>query len=189
MDAIAFLKDEHREIEQLFATVERAGTGARKAKSTAVGRMVRALSVHSGIEEEVFYPAVLDALPDARRYVLESLEEHNLVTWLCLELESMDSTDERYDAKVSVLMANVRYHMHEEERALFPEVRQALGRAALAELGNRLAAARRRASTRPRPDMSAAPAVPVLAGMVAGAVDRVRDAGRRAVEDVRHAAS
>ena len=189
MDAIALLKQDHREIEHLFSAVERAGAGARKAKTNAVHRAVRALSVHSGIEEEVFYPAVLEARPDARRYVLESLEEHNLVTWLCLELQGMDSSDERFDAKASVMMANARYHMGEEEAVLFPEVRHAVGRAALAELGLRLAAARRRASTRPRPDLSSAPAVPVIAGMVAGAVDRVRDAGRRAVEDARHAAS
>ena len=189
MDAIALLKADHREIERLFTTVERAGAGARKAKANAVHRMVRALVVHSAIEEEVFYPAVLEALPDVRRYVLESLEEHNLVTWVCLELQGMDSADERYDAKASVLMANARYHMREEEAMLFPEVRHALGRAALMELGRRLAAARRQASTRPRPDLSTAPAVPVIAGMVAGAVDRVRDAGRRAVEDARHAAS
>ncbi|HUI02639.1 MAG TPA: hemerythrin domain-containing protein [Acidimicrobiales bacterium] len=189
MDAIALLKADHREIERLFTTVERAGSGARKAKANAVSRMVRALTVHGGIEEEVFYPAVLEALPDARRYVLESLEEHNLVTWLCLELEGLDSADERYDAKAGVLMATTRYHMGEEEAMLFPEVRHALGRRGLAEVGERLASARRRASTRPRPDLSATPAVPVIAGMVAGAVDRVRDAGRRAVEDARHAAS
>ena len=189
MDAIALLKADHQRIERTFAAVERAAGAATKAKTNAVHRMVRALTVHAGIEEEVFYPRVLEVLPDARRYVLESLEEHNLITWLCLELQGMDSGDERFGAKASVLIANARYHVQEEEAILFPEVRHALGRSGLMALGAELAAARRRVSTRPRPDLSAAPAGPVIAGMVTGAVDRVRDAGRRAVEEARHAAS
>ena len=189
MDAIALLKADHQRIERTFAAVERAAGAATKAKANAVHRMVGALSVHADIEEQVFYPCVSEALPDARRYILESLEEHGVVTWMCLELDGMDVGHERFDARASVLMANVRYHVHEEETVLFPEVRRALGRPGLIELGNRLAAARRHAPTKPRPDMSATPAGPVIAGMVAGAVDRVRDAGRRAVEEARHAVS
>jgi iron-sulfur cluster repair protein YtfE (RIC family) len=61
----------------------------------------------------------------------------------------MDPTDERFDAKTTVLIENVRHHMDEEEQEWFPKVREGLGRKALQEIGEELLAARQKAPTKP----------------------------------------
>ena len=50
----------------------------------------------------------------------------------------MDPAAERFDAKVTVLIENVRHHVEEEEGEFFPKVRNELGRKALGELGEAL---------------------------------------------------
>ena len=72
---------------------------------------------------------------DAESDVLEAIEEHHVVKVLLRELEDLDAAHERFDAKVTVLMENVRHHVKEEEQELFPEVRDAIGRSELLELG------------------------------------------------------
>ncbi len=71
--------------------------------------------------------------------MLEAIEEHHIVKWVLNELEGLPPQAENYDAKVTVLIENVRHHVKEEEKELFPDVRKALGRARLNELGDELA--------------------------------------------------
>ena len=86
--------------------------------------MIVALSVHAAIEEQVFYPEVRRAAPSLDDEVLEALEERHIVKWTLAELDSMTPKDERSQAKVTVLVESVRHHVREEERDLFPQVRQ-----------------------------------------------------------------
>src|SRR5690349_3700777 len=84
--------------------------------------------------EQLFYPVARATVPGTDDIVLESLEEHHVVKWVLSELDGMDPRDERFDAKVSVLIENVRHHVKEEENDFFPKVRDELGRGALADL-------------------------------------------------------
>ena len=77
------------------------------------------------------------------------VEEHHVVVWMLSELMNMDPSHERYDAKMTVLMENVRHHVEEEEQEWFPEVRKGLGRKRLQELGERMEAARSDAPSDP----------------------------------------
>ena len=55
LDAIALLKADHREVEDLFAKFKAAkGTAQEK---TLVQQICAELSTHTVIEEEIFYPA------------------------------------------------------------------------------------------------------------------------------------
>ena len=63
----------------------------------------------------------------------------------------MDPADERFDAKVTVLMENVRHHVEEEEQDWFPDVRKGLGRKRLQELGDQLEKGKIDAPRQPRP--------------------------------------
>ena len=120
MDAITLLKTDHKTVEKLFKQFEKAGDRATLTKGKLVAGMVKELSVHAAIEEQVFYPAVRHEAPEASDYVLDSLEEHHIVKWLLSELDGMTPDDERFDSKVRVLIENVRYHVGEEETQLFP---------------------------------------------------------------------
>src|SRR5215210_3462457 len=103
MDAIALLRNDHRAVERLFKQFEKTGPKAHKTRRDIADKIVKELSMHAVIEEQVFYPAVREAVPDVEDDVLEGLEEHHIVKWTLSELEGMEPSDERYDAKVTVL--------------------------------------------------------------------------------------
>jgi hemerythrin superfamily protein len=148
-DAIVVLKADHREIRHLFRKFQAAGDKAVKKKSQIVGQIIELLTVHTFIENEVMYPEVCALLPDLKEDVLQSYEEHHVADVLCMELASMQAGAERFDAKVSVLMENVRHHIEEEEQDWFPKVRAGLGRKQLQELGAKLEQARNKAPRSP----------------------------------------
>lgn len=175
MDAITFLKNDHDTVEQLFKRFEKAGDRAHVQKRQIVDRIIEELSVHAAIEEQVFYPVARAAVPDTEQIALESLEEHHIVKWLLSELVDMDPAHERFDAKVTVLIENVRHHVEEEESDFFPKVRKQLGRNELAELGDTLADAKKSAPTKPHPRMPDEGPANVVAGAIAGVADRVGD--------------
>ena len=147
-DAIVMLKADHKEIRGVFREFQKSSTTpARKEK--LVEQMIELLTVHTYIENEVMYPQVREALPDLEDDVLESYEEHHVADVLVMELAAMSSSDERFEAKTTVLIENVTHHIEEEEQEWFPKVREGLTRSQLREIGEELAAARERAPRRP----------------------------------------
>jgi hemerythrin superfamily protein len=175
MDAITLLRNDHKTVEQLFKRFEKAGDRAHVEKRQIVDRIIEELSIHAAIEEQVFYPVARATVPDTEDLALESLEEHHIVKWLLSELEDLDPTNERFDAKVTVLIENVRHHVEEEETDFFPKVRSELGRTALADLGEAMAEAKKSAPTHPHPRSPDAPPANAVVGAIAGVVDRVGD--------------
>jgi hemerythrin-like domain-containing protein len=105
--------------------------------------------VHTYIENEVMYPRVRELLPDLEDDVLESYEEHHVADVLVMELAGMKPDAERFTAKTSVLIENVRHHIDEEEQEWFPQVREGLGRKVLQEIGAEMEKARKKAPRRP----------------------------------------
>jgi hypothetical protein len=144
-------------------------------KRTIVDKVIEELSIHAAIEEELFYPATRATVPDIDDMVLESIEEHHIVKWVLSELEHMDPREEAFDAKVTVLIENVRHHVGEEEDDYFPKVRKALGRNALAELGDAMEMAKTTAPHRPHPRSPSTPPANIVANNAAGVVDRIED--------------
>jgi hypothetical protein len=114
-------------------------------------------------------------VPEIEEHVLESLEEHHIVKWTLSELEDLDPTDERFDAKVMVLIESVRHHVKEEERDMFPKVRKALGTSALRSLGERMQEAKEIVPRRPHPRMPDEPPGNVVAGSALALLDLARE--------------
>jgi hemerythrin superfamily protein len=148
-DAIVLLKDDHKEINKLFRDFESAGENAHKSKGKIVHRIIEALTVHTYMENEVMYPRVRELMPELEQDILESYEEHHVADLLVMELYAMSPEDERFDAKTTVLIENVRHHIEEEEDEWFPKVREGLGRKALQEIGEEMLAAREQAPREP----------------------------------------
>ncbi|QYN19094.1 hemerythrin domain-containing protein [Amycolatopsis sp. DSM 110486] len=148
-DAIVLLKDDHKTVEKLFKQFEKAGDKAYQEKRRVVDSIIEELTVHAYIEEEIFYPAAREAVPETADHVLESVQEHHVVVWMLSELTGLDAADETFDAKVTVLTENVRHHVGEEENDWFPQVRSAMGRKRLQELGQRMVDARAQAPKNP----------------------------------------
>ena len=148
-DAIVLLKKDHQEVRKLFTRFEKLGENAHKTKQEVVDKIIELLTVHTYIENEVMYPRVRELLPDLEDDVLESYEEHHVADVLVVELAAMKPTHERFTAKTTVLIENVRHHMEEEEQDWFPRVREGLSRTTLQELGAEMLRAKEKAPRRP----------------------------------------
>ena len=181
-DAITLLKTDHKAVNKLFRQFEGAGDGAFVTKRRLVDDIIRELSIHAEIEEQIFYPAVRAAeVPDGMDMVFESLEEHLVAKRILADLEKMDPEHERFDAKVTVLIEVIRHHVEEEEEELFPAVRKVLKRKVLGDLGDTMEEAKGIVATRPHPASPDTPPANVLAGLASAAIDRARDAGHDAL--------
>jgi len=187
MDAIRMLKDDHKAVEQLFKRFEKAGDRAFTEKRAIVDRIIEDLSKHAAIEEAIFYPRIRADVPSTEDEVLESLEEHHDVKWTLSELEDLPADDERFTAKVTVLIENVRHHVKEEEHDLFPAVRKALGRDVLIELGDELVTAKETAPTHPHPRLPDAPPGNLVTDVIVAPLDAAAGVASAAARQVRKA--
>ena len=148
-DAIVQLRNEHKQIRQMFRDLAAARDAAPGEKGRVAWKMLELLTVHTYVENEVMYPEVRRMLPEVEDDVLESYQEHHVADLLAKELWSMSPQDEQFDAKAAVLMQGVRRHMDAEENEWFPRVRAGLGRNQLQELGRQMNEARVHAPTTP----------------------------------------
>ena len=171
MDAITLLKNDHKTVERLFKRFEKATKSGGEDRKAIVAEIIKELSVHAAIEEQVFYPSVRREVTDAEDTVLEALEEHHVVKWTLSELETMDESDERFTAKVTVLMESVRHHVEEEESEMFPDVRDSVGRKRLAEIGAVMEQMKKTAPTRPLPEKPDEPPGNVPVGVAPAEID------------------
>jgi hypothetical protein len=123
-DAIALLRADHREVEELFEEFESA-KGARKRKIAE--QICNELKIHTMIEEEIFYPALRGKIED-EEMINEAFVEHDAAKVLVNDIMAGAPDDEFYDAKVKVLSEEVKHHIREEEKAkegLFAQARKA----------------------------------------------------------------
>ena len=134
-DAIALLKADHRQVKGWFGDYEKARGEAKKAELAR--KICRALTIHTQIEEEIFYPAARKATGDDD-LLDEAAVEHAAAKQLIAEIEAMSVGDELYDAKIKVLGEQIDHHVEEEEDELFPEVQKA--KLDLAAIGEKLSA-------------------------------------------------
>ena len=134
-DAIALLEADHREVDDYFTAYDDLSDAAEK--KALADQICLALTVHAMIEEEIFYPAVREAVraPDL---LDEATVEHEGAKILIAQIEAMVPGQPLYDAKVTVLGEQVRHHVKEEEGELFPKVRDS--KLDLRALGARLSA-------------------------------------------------
>lgn len=121
-DALSLLTDDHRKVDRAFAEFERLGEGDYDKKRKLADTICQELTVHTQIEEELFYPAFREAVKDAKPLVNEAVVEHRTAKDLIKDIKEMDSKDEMFDAKVKVLGEYVRHHVKEEEEEIFPEL-------------------------------------------------------------------
>jgi hemerythrin superfamily protein len=124
-DAIALLKEDHRKVEDLFKQFEKASGHGRKQKLAQ--QICLELTVHSIIEEEIFYPAIRGKVEED--LLNESLVEHDSAKLLISEIEAADGADDEFfDSKVKVLREQIEHHIEEEEKgkdSLFGQTREA----------------------------------------------------------------
>lgn len=122
-DAISLLKADHRQVEGWFAEFE-AARGPSKKQQLA-SRICEALTIHTTIEEEIFYPAFLQATEDKDVHH-EAVVEHDGAKKLIAQIQGMSPEDDYFDAKVTVLSEMIKHHVKEEEKpgGMFAEAKK-----------------------------------------------------------------
>jgi hemerythrin superfamily protein len=122
-DAIALLKADHRQVETWFEQFEKARNAERKLALAT--NICNALVVHTTIEEEIFYPAFLEATEDKDLHH-EAEIEHDSAKKLIAEIEASGPEDGYYDSRVKVLSEMIKHHVKEEEQpgGMFAEARK-----------------------------------------------------------------
>ena len=127
-DACDLLDADHRAVKKMFKEYEElTGSRARSAaqrKLDLAHQICQELAVHAQIEEEVFYPALRDALKETD-LLNEAAVEHQTVKDLVAQIQGMAEADEMFDAKVKVLGEYVDHHVKEEKGEIFPKARAA----------------------------------------------------------------
>ncbi len=137
MNAIELLKQQHRDVEDLFEEFEAAGDRARKTKERLCKEIADRLAVHAEIEEKLFYPE--SKQENTEELLREGVEEHLAMKRTLADLLASSPDDAQFDARMKVLKEMVEHHVGEEEGDLFPKVKKACSKEELEDLGRRMA--------------------------------------------------
>jgi len=137
-NAIDLLTADHKAVKAMFQQFEKmkGREDSEDAKVELVRRICAELTIHATIEEEIFYPAVREAIDD-EDLMDEADVEHASAKDLIAQLEEASPGDDHYDAKVTVLGELIDHHVKEEEGEMFPKARKAID---VDEVGAELAA-------------------------------------------------
>jgi len=127
-DACSLLDADHRNVKKLFKSYEeltasRAASASQKKRDLA-NEICMELTVHAQIEEEIFYPAVREAIKDTD--LLDEAEvEHASAKDLIAQIQDATDVDDKFDAKVTVLGEYIDHHVKEERNEMFVKARAA----------------------------------------------------------------
>ena len=181
MNIISLLTTDHRNVDALFTEFAHAGPDDVENLGRLRDLILKQLAVHAEIEEQTLYPALREVAEDD---VFEALEEHHAVKATLAELERMPPTAERFRAKMTVVIENVRHHVEEEEGSdgLFDVARKTLKPTQMEEMAERAEQLRKAGPTRPHPFAPDTPPFNVLIGLPVAVLDRVVTTARQVVE-------
>jgi len=143
LDAITLLREDHKLLRKLSEELAETTEAAIETRKKLLKRLESELKAHTTIEEELFYPALLDAsedIEDARR-VAEGIEEHRACDKKVIpDLHKSDPSTIAHSGQLKVLKDYIHHHLKEEEEDMFPKVRELIGRKELQELGEKMLA-------------------------------------------------
>jgi hemerythrin superfamily protein len=127
-DACDLLDADHKAVKKMFKEYEelansRARNAAQQKKELAL-QICQELTVHSQIEEEIFYPALREVFKDPEP-LDEAAVEHQSAKDLIAQIQAAGDADEKFDAKVKVLGEYIDHHVKEERGEIFPKARSA----------------------------------------------------------------
>jgi hemerythrin-like domain-containing protein len=123
VDAIDMLKQDHGRVQKAFREFEHLAHEDAEACRELVTSVCEELKIHATLEEDIFYPAVYDAIDD-EEIMNEAAVEHETARMLIEQLENMPEDDPNYHATFKVLGEYVRHHIREEESEMFSAARK-----------------------------------------------------------------
>jgi hemerythrin superfamily protein len=143
LDAITLLREDHRLLRSLSQELADTVEGEVEKRKDLLKRLEAELKAHTTIEEELFYPAYLDAsndIEDARK-VAEGIEEHRACDKKVIpDMHKADKGSIAYSGEAKVLKDYIFHHLKEEEEEMFPRVKKLIPADALKALGEKMLA-------------------------------------------------
>jgi iron-sulfur cluster repair protein YtfE (RIC family) len=121
--AIEMLKADHDKVKKAFKEFEKLDHEDTETAKQLVQTVCEDLKVHTTLEEEIFYPALREAIDD-EDLLNEAAVEHETAKMLIEQLENMGPDDPNYRATFTVLGEYVLHHVKEEEGEMFPEAKK-----------------------------------------------------------------
>jgi hemerythrin-like domain-containing protein len=177
-DVISILTTDHREVEAMFAELERlkgsADSNDRQRRADLAEQVVIELVRHSVAEEAEVYPRIKERIDagEADELVREQAESEQTMK----ALEKLEPGQPEFEQQLSHLRQQISAHVAEEEEQALPRLRSTFTTEELVEMGNRVESVKRKAPTRPHPAAPDEPPGNKALGPMAGLIDRMRDA-------------
>jgi hemerythrin-like domain-containing protein len=179
MDALTFLREDHKSVLGMLEVLDGAPSGLGAELSglgTMVTNLVIAESQHEAIEQQFFWPAVREALEDGDELVDEAIAQEQEGKKLLQRLEDGGPGDPEYQEALQEFVKAGREHIMYEQEVVWPKFEAAVGMNELEKLGEKLEAAKKIAPTRPHPDTPSNSTVQKTMGTAAAMADHLRDA-------------
>jgi len=171
MDAITLLKSDHRKVERMLQRYRSANGN----KGAIVRQITEDLTAHMDAEERELYPVLRTAIEDGASLMQDAVKEHAEARGLLAELARVEDGSFDMDAKVATLRRAIDHHVRDEEDEIFPKMRKAMPRTRVAEIGSRIAQAKKTAPKRPPASAARQSPGASVTGIVAAATDRVKN--------------
>ena len=182
-DVFTVLGRDHQQVKQMLAQLENGptkATGATDAqlheRKVRVQELVIAESKHEAVEEEYFWPAVRDAVPDGDQWADEGTNQEQEAKVVLDRLDKLSPDHGAFDELVETIIRDGRRHIGYEEEQVWPALREALTPSGADELGTQLLRGKDLAPTRPHPEIPPRPGILKAGGPAVAAADRLRDA-------------
>ncbi|HVL37146.1 MAG TPA: hemerythrin domain-containing protein [Burkholderiales bacterium] len=121
--ALEMLQEDHDKVKKSFKQFEKLDREDAATAEELVRTVCEELKIHTTLEEEIFYPAVRDAIED-EDIMNEAQVEHDTAKILIEQLESMGADDPNFHATFTVLGEYVKHHIEEEEDEMFPQAKK-----------------------------------------------------------------
>jgi hemerythrin superfamily protein len=176
-DVIALIKADHATVNELFRRYGSIGERAFKGRQQIAERVIKELSVHAAVEEQILYPHVRTAVPNGEKLVKEAIAEHESLKKLLAQLDKCPPESEAFDELMTRVRDEVRHHVKEEEASdgILGRLRKHTTPSERREMATLTRTAKKAAPTRPHPKAPSTPPGNIIIGAAAALVDKARD--------------
>lgn len=175
-DIADFVKADHAVVTNLFDCYKKASNDTDKQH--CMWKVIRELSIHGTVEEEIMYPFLKNKLgAEGLKWYDRSVNEHLELKKALYELDQIDADPK--NPKCAGIMTTVEKltnaHVKEEENELFPFMAKSCDKETLIHLGKQYCDYKPYMPTRPHPD---APVGSTIGDRALAVADYLRDAKR-----------
>jgi hemerythrin-like domain-containing protein len=156
-DVFDVLRQDHSEVKQLLARLEKerpgpdAGKGKLADRKEKATKLITDESKHEAVEEMFFWPAVRDKLQDGDKLAGHATSQENEAKEVLAKLDTLEPGSDEFEKLLAVFTAAAREHIEFEETQVWPKLRKALSKQEATEIGKQLREGKKTAPDKPEP--------------------------------------